>query len=280
MMPRYSGPLCAANRRPGALSLIAVAVMLAMPLAGCVSDGDATGAIALSTAPLPEGQDALRDYAETWRRRHEADPGDPTAAINYGRVLRGLTQYAQAAAVLEATAAQHPHDLPLLAAYGKALADAGRPREAMVVLARAHTPDRPDWSVLSAQGSVADQLGDHAGAIDYYDAALKIRPGEPTVLSNMGLSYALAKNLPRAEEIMRLAAASPQADMRVRQNYALVLSIEGKFKQAEGVAAVDLSPADATASVDAIRRMIATDARWRGVGSARDRPVPISAAAG
>ena len=270
-MPRPAAPPRSADLR-GALA----ALVLALSLAGCVTGGDATGSI-VAAAPLPDDPAALRTYAATWQAKHEASPGDVQATINYARALRGLTQYAQATAVLEAAAAQHPTDMPLLAAYGKALSDAGRPREAMAVLERAHTPDHPDWSVLSAQGAVADQLGDHAGAVDYYDAALKLRPGEPTVLSNLGLSYALAKDLPKAEEIMRLAAANPRADARVRQNYALVLSLEGKFKQAEGVAAADLSPADATASVEAIRQTIAEDPRWRAARAGR---VPAKPPAG
>ncbi len=275
-MPSYAVFRGGANTARRALALLLVAASLG----GCVTDKDATGAIALSSAPLPQDGPALRAYAAEWRRRHEADPGDVEAAVAYARGLRGLTQYAQATAVLEAAVAKHPNEFPLLAAYGKALADAGRPREAADVLTRAHTPDKPDWSVLSAQGAVADQLGDHAGALGYYQAALKIRPGEPTVLSNLGLSYALAKDLPQAEDALRLAAASPQADMRVRQNYALVLSLEGKFKQAEGVAATDLSPADAAASVDAIRRTIASDARWRGIGRGAPARVPVAPAAG
>lgn len=260
--------------------MLLASLSLALALAGCVTDGGATGAIALTSAPLPDSQAALHDYAATWGQKHEADPGDAVAAINDARALRALTQYAQATAVLESTATRHPEDLQVLAAYGKALADAGRPREAAAVLERAHTPEKPDWSVLSAQGAVADQLGNHAGALDYYEAALKLRPGDPTVLSNMGLSYALARELPRAEEVMRLAAADPKADMRVRQNYALVLSLEGKFKQAEGVAATDLSPSDAAASVDAIRQIIATDARWRGVGQGGATTVPVRARPG
>ena len=228
-----------------------------------MTDRDTTGSIGVSA--LPASQVGLRDYAETWRRKHEADPGDQTAAINYAHALRGLTQYAQAVAVLEDAAVKHPYSTPVLAAYGKALADAGRLREAMDVLGRAHTPDKPDWSVLSAQGAVADQLGDHAGALNYYDAALKIRPGEPTIMSNLGLSYALAKQLPQAEATLKTAAADPRADMRVRQNYALVLSLEGKFQLAEQIAATDLSPADAAESVSAIRQMIADSDSWRGV---------------
>ena len=274
-MPSYAVFRGGANRARG----LAAALALAAALGGCVTDTtDQTGAIALAAAPLPQGQAALRDYAATWGRKHDADPGDVTAVVNYARALRALTQFAQATAVLEGAVAKHPTELPLLAAYGKALADAGRPREAMDVLARAHTPDKPDWTVLSAQGAVADQLGDHPGAVNYYEAALKLRPGEPTVLSNLGLSYALAKDLARAEDIMKLAAADPRADMRVRQNFALVLSLEGKFKQAEGVAATDLSPGDAAASVDAIRQTIASDARWRGVGQGGPARVPVRAA--
>jgi hypothetical protein len=39
------------------------------------------------------------------------------------------------------------------------------------------------------------------------------------------------------------------------------------------VAAADLPPADAAASIDAIRRTIATDARWRGVGRGAAAPI-------
>jgi Flp pilus assembly protein TadD len=58
------------------------------------------------------------------------------------------------------------------------------------------------------------------------------------------------------------ATASPEADMRVRQNYALVLALDGKFAEAEHVAERDLSPADAAASVSAIRGMIAQSNTW------------------
>ena len=54
------------------------------------------------------------------------------------------------------------------------------------------------------------------------------------MLSNLGLSYALAKHLPAAGGDHAARGRQPQADMRVRQNFALVLALEGKFKQAEG----------------------------------------------
>jgi Flp pilus assembly protein TadD len=166
--------------------------------------------------------------------------------------------------------------MDVLGQYGKALADAGRLQEAAKVLENAHTPERPNWSILSAQGAVADQLGEHAQAQNYYAAALKIRPADPTVLSNLGLSFALARNLPRAEQTLREAAAQPGADMRVRQNLALVLGLQGKFAEAEEVSRRDLPPIDASANVASIRRMISQSNTWRDIRKA-DKPKPAAA---
>jgi len=116
---------------------------------------------------------------------------------------------------------------------------------------------------MSVQGTVADRLGDHAGAMQFYRDALKIAPGEPSVLTNMGLSLALAKKLPEAEQALRQAVASPKADARMRGDLALVLALEGKFSEAETVGRADLSPDAARANVEAIRQMIAQNDSWR-----------------
>jgi Flp pilus assembly protein TadD len=174
-----------------------------------------------------------------------------------------LGQTAQAVALLQREAARNPDDLDVLGAYGKALADAGRYQEAAEVLSRAHTPERPNWSILSAQGSVADRLGDHAQAQGFYEAALKIMPDEASVLSNLGLSYALSRELERAEETSRRAADLPQADMRVRQNYALILALRGKFAEAEEIARRDLRPEEAAQNIAEIRASIAQSDTWK-----------------
>ncbi len=218
-----------------------------------------------ASTTIPTDEASLRQFAEEWGRRYDRNPADKATAITYAKALHALDQNSQAVAVLQGLAIQYPEDMKVLSAYGKALADAGRIRQAAEVLQKAHTPERPDWSVLSTQGSLADQLGDHDGARGYYESALKIRPNEPTVLSNLGLSYALAKNLPRAEETLRLAAAQPTADNRVRQNLALVLGLQGKFSEAEEMLKRDLSPADAQQSVASIRQMISQSDTWRQI---------------
>src|SRR5205823_14803441 len=101
-------------------------------------------------------------------------------------------------------------------AYGRALADGGNYAQALDVLGRAHTPDQPDWRILSVQGAVLDQMGRHEDAQRYYATALRIVPDEPTVLSNLGLSYALAKDLVRAEMTLPRAASRNGAEPPVR----------------------------------------------------------------
>ncbi|MCX7431406.1 MAG: SLC13 family permease, partial [Planctomycetia bacterium] len=93
----------------------------------------------------------------------------------------------------------------VLGAYGRSLMDTGQLKQAEEVLSRAHLPERPDWRILSAQGAVADQLGEHPRAQEFYQAALKINPGDPTIMSNLGLSYALSKRLP--EGVVALVGA-------------------------------------------------------------------------
>jgi Flp pilus assembly protein TadD len=157
---------------------------------------------------------------------------------------------------------RHPKDMELLGAFGRALMDAGQLKQAEEVLARAHLPERPDWRILSAQGAVADQLGDHQRAQGFYEAALRINPGEPTILSNLGLSYALSKRLPEAERALGEAARHPQADKRVRQNLVLVLGLQGRFAEAERVAATDLPPADVAKAMAQLRQMVSQPNSW------------------
>jgi Flp pilus assembly protein TadD len=104
---------------------------------------------------------------------------------------------------------------------------------------------------------VLDQMGRHADAQRYYLTALKMVPDEPSVLSNLGLSYALSKDLPNAEATLRRASAHPPVDQRVRQNLALVVGLQGRFAEAETIARADLPAEEAVANVAYLRQMLA-----------------------
>ena len=83
------------------------------------------------------------------------------------------------------------------------------------------------------------------------------------MLSNLGLSYALAKDLPQAESTLRRAAARNGADQRVRQNLALVVGLQGRFAEAEEIARADLPPDEAAANVAYLRQMLSQQNDWK-----------------
>ncbi len=236
------------------LASAAVAAIFAVGLCGCQTTSDITGS--LSSKPEASSDADPRRATEAYGERYRANPKDAGIALAYGQALRATGQRSQAAAVLEQATIANPGDKALLAAYGRALADNGNFQEAFDILTRAHSPDNPDWRILSVQGTVLDQLGRHDEARAYYASALKIAPGEPSVLSNLGLSYMLSKDLPKAEETLRQAYSNTRADARVRQNLGLVVGLQGRFAEAESIVKADLPPDEAAANVAYLKQML------------------------
>jgi Flp pilus assembly protein TadD len=246
------------------LASAAVTAILAVGLGGCQTMGDVTGSVTPKADSSPEAD--LRHSVDTAGERYRANPKDADAALAYGQALRATGQRAQAAAMLEQATLAHPGNKDLLAAYGRALADNGNFQQAFDTLTHAHSPDNPDWRILSVQGTVLDQLGRHDEARRYYASALKIVPGEPSVLSNLGLSYVLSRDLPKAEEVLRQAYSSGKADARVRQNLGLVVGLQGRFAEAESIVGADLPAAEAAANVAYLKQMLSRKDNPRGGG--------------
>jgi Flp pilus assembly protein TadD len=258
-----------------AARLLASAALLgcvALTTAGCVTTGsqDLTGSIVQKAEPRTEAEWRAESAAQG--ARYRANPNDPNVAVAYARALGALDERAQAVAVLEQASMHNPGDKTVLGAYGRALAAVGNYPQALDVLNRAHSPDQPDWHILSAQGAVLDQMGRHEDAQTYYSSALKIMPDEPSVLSNLGLSYALSRDLPKAEATLRRAVAQPGADPRVRQNLALVVGLQGRFAEAESIARADLPPDEAAANVAYLKQMMTDHNEWAKIASTTDTP--------
>lgn len=235
----------------------AFAVVLGAGLAGCKTNKGLEVTGSLTPPPPPTTEAGWRSELEKREVLYKANPNDIGNAMQYAQALRGTGQRAQAVAVLEQASIKNPRDKALLGAYGRALADVGNYRQALEVFSRAHTPEMPDWRILSAQGAVLDQLGRYDEARRHYTSALKIVPDEPSVLSNLGLSYALSKDLKKAETTLRRAVEQPKVDARARQNLALVVGLQGRFSEAEDIARADLPPDEAAANVDYLRQMLA-----------------------
>jgi Flp pilus assembly protein TadD len=247
------------GRLPRPLVAFLSSVALVISLGGCQTTAssdasDVTGSLG-AKAEASQSSDPRRDL-NAYRDRYRANPKDPAAALQYGTALRLTGERSQAVAVLEQAAIANPGNKAVLAGYGRALAANGSFQQAFDVLSQAHSPEDPDWRLLSAQGAVLDQMGRYEEAREYYTNALTIAPDEPSVLSNLGLSYLLSKDLPKAEETLRRAHSRNEQDSRVRMNLAVVLGLEGRLPEAESLVKADLPPADAAARVAELKQLL------------------------
>ncbi|MCB1422501.1 MAG: tetratricopeptide repeat protein [Nitratireductor sp.] len=234
-----------------------------LALSACATDKTRTGSIkrndtAVSELSVPELNRAIETYGNQYERR----PKSKQAGLNYADALRTAGRNEQALAVMHQMVIHHPEDNDVLAAYGKALASNGELQKALDVIGRAQHDDHPDWRLLSAQGAVLDQLDRPQEARVYYRKALQIVPNEPSVLSNLGMSFLLTNELPQAEQYLKQAVATRKADSRVRQNLALVVGLQGRFDEAEQIAAAEMSPTDAKANVEYLRQMLSQQNAW------------------
>jgi len=249
------------------------ASLIILALAGCSTTKDrmTTGSVPKLTKPV-EDMDAteLRSATDRIGQAYEKNPRDPVTGVNYANLLRMNGRDTQALAVMQQVAIANPTDRNVLAAYGKAQAAAGQFQQALDTIGRAQTPDRPDWKLISAEGAILDQMGRASDARQRYHDALDIQPNEPSILSNLGMSYVLTGDLRTAETYLRSAASQPTADSRVRQNLALVVGLQGRFPEAEQIARRELSPQQADANVAYLRGMLSQQNSWQKL-AAKDK---------
>lgn len=245
--------------------LVGAALVLAMTQ-GCASvSNEITGSVSKpasgrTVAQMSSGE--LQNAVASYGQAYEKNSKDKATGLSYAATLQMAGRNDQSLAVMQQMAIAHPKDRNVLAAYGKALAAAGDLPKALETVRRAQTPDYPDWRLYSAEGAILDQLGQSDEARVLYRKALDMAPDEPTILSNLGMSYLLANDLPAAEKYLRAAAARPGSDSRVRQNLALVVGLQGRFAEAETIAAAELSPKEAEANVTYVKKMLAQQNTW------------------
>ncbi|MER8809425.1 tetratricopeptide repeat protein [Mesorhizobium australicum] len=261
--------------------LITTAFMLALAagVAGCATDKLTTGSIGRTSGKPLETMSAgeLHNATAALGQSYARNPNDKRIATNFAAALQMDGDADQSLAVMRKLAIAYPKDREVLAAYGKALAANGQFEAALDAVRRAQTPEYPDWRLVSAEAAILDQVGQKDEARQLYRKALELKPNEPSILSNLGMSYVLEGDLRTAETYMRSAAQQPNADSRVRQNLALVVGLQGRFDEAEKIASQELSPEQAQANVAYLRQMLAQQNAWSQLKD-QDRAKPAKAA--
>lgn len=254
----------------------ALVLALAAGVAGCATDKFTTGSIGRNSGKPLEAMSGgeLHTATAALGQSYARNPTDKRIATNYAAALQMDGDADQSLAVMRKLAIALPKDRDVLASYGKALAANGQFEAALDAVRRAQTPEYPDWRLVSAEAAILDQIGQKDDARQLYRKALELKPNEPSVLSNLGMSYVLEGDLRTAETYMRSAAQQPNADSRVRQNLALVVGLQGRFDEAEKIASQELSPEQAKANAAYLRQMLAQQNAWSQL---KDQDKPKSA---
>lgn len=254
------------NRNTIRRILLAGTGIALLMFSACAQRDDTTGSVnpaagAGAIAGSPDGD--LAEATRYWQDKFENDPSNRVAGINLARYLRASGRAAEAVGPMRQLSIAYPEDAGVMRELGKSLAASGSLDDALRVLDQVISTNNADWQLHSVRGTVLDQMGRGEEAQAAYQAALRIAPGEPEVLSNLGLSYALAGDLSRAEQVLRQAIDHPRASAKVRENLVLVLGLQGRFEEAEQVASEGQIPPAAVARNTAyLRNMMSQPDRW------------------
>jgi Flp pilus assembly protein TadD len=217
----------------------------------------------VDAAAAAQKQNDAPNAVNYYRSALARDPDNIAAAIGLMQTLRLTGGLDEARSVAAKALSTKPADPGILAEAGKVKLATGQIDEAIKLLQSAVAADTTDWKSRSALGLAYDRVGDYAKAEDCYAEALAIAPDSASVLNNYALSRAMANDLPAARDLLQRAAAEPDADIRVRQNLALVYALSGNMAKAEELTRRDLPPALVRPAIDYYRQLAASAATKR-----------------
>lgn len=193
------------------------------------------------------------EQATFWAHEAALDPTDAEAGLKFAQALRRIGQTDEAVLAAQKVLVLHPDDVEVLLELARDHIARNESFYAIDPLKRAGVLAPRDWRAKSLLGVAYDQLDRPADARVAWDAALKLSPDNPAILSNLALSLAATGDAVRAEQLLRKAAASPAATVKTRQNLALVLGLQGKTAEAEAIIRDDVPPNEAAADLAWLR---------------------------
>ena len=232
---------------------------------GCSSLGDAMPELTASNTPAkahglaPEGADKRADLlkaTEYWGKEFQKKPQDLDTALSYAKNLKALGQKGQALGVLQQASLYHSTDRRLASEYGRLALQLDQVTVADKLLRHADDPTSPDWRVISARGTVLAKQGKYADAIKFFERANMLSSGRPSVMNNLALAHAMNGNAQQAEGLLRTTVAKGKVNPKVKQNLALVLSLQGKYEESTKIASSVLPPAAASSNTALLRKIV------------------------
>lgn len=212
--------------------------------------------------PTPQAREGanpgeeLAKATEYWGKQYSQNSRDLKTALNYARNLKAMDQKRRALAVLQQASLFHGENRELAGEYGRLALDMDQLNVANKLLTVADDPTNPDWRVISARGTLLAKQGKYRDAIPYYERALTLSDNHSSIMSNLALAHAMSGEPKRAEGMLRQAADANRASPKIRQNLALVLSLQGKYDEAKMFASQGLSNESASENTEYVRRIV------------------------
>ena len=184
-----------------------------------------------------------------WSQEQQINPMDPVAGVKLAQALREMGQFDQAAETAQGILTVQPANIDAMLEVGRAHIARGQAFYGIAALEQARAAAPRDWRPLSLLGVAYQQVrrGDDARAA--WNEALRLSPDNPDVLTNAAIARMGEGDAPSAEILLRRAAAQPGATLKVRQNLALSLGLQGKTAEAEQILRRDLPPEVADANL-------------------------------
>jgi Flp pilus assembly protein TadD len=165
------------------------------------------------------------------------------ANLGLGACYVAMGKFPEAEQTFKEAAKNAPDDPSPLLELGRSYLLAKDPGQAVVALDAAIHKGAISPSPWNDKGVAFDQLRRHKEAQDTYREGLTKYPNDRALRNNLGLSLAMSGEFSEAESLLRSSAQDGDASPRDRQNFALLLGMEGNSEAARALASSDLDGA-------------------------------------
>lgn len=240
----------------------------------------ASEAKAQAEAPKPADAKARAAIAQTdlvtqarfWSDEYAKNTKDIEAGVALADLLRRIGSFERSIEIVQQVLPNAPQNPQLWTSLGLSLTSAQRGGDAIGPLQRAMVLSPKDSRLPSALGVAFDQIGQADMARAAYQQALLLAPEDPGILTNYGFSLILAGDTKQAEALLRRAVANPAAPAQARQNLAMAVGLQGRFEEAQLIAARDVPPDQAAQNVAWLRAMVDQPSRWNALRADNSQP--------
>lgn len=209
-----------------------------------------------------------------WSREMEINPADAVAGVKLAEALRQLGQHEQAAQTAQQVLVSQPANVDAMLEIGRTHIARGQAFYGIAALEQARALAPQDWRPLSLLGVAYQHVRRPDDARTAWEAALRLSPENPEVLTNSAMALATDGDAAGAEALLRRAVARPAATQQMRLNLAMMLGLQGRIGEAEQIIRRELPPEAADRNLEWLRnqaRPQTADVRADGTSPASAR---------